>query len=92
MLSQDMEIYMFVFSILICLIGILGLIGNFIVTIVYLFDKNLRSYTSYFFVNLSITDVLIVIIGLPVALLDIINEGEWILGKFVCKILNFFQY
>jgi hypothetical protein len=67
----------------------LGLIGNTVVIIVYTFDKTLRSFTNYFFANLSITDIMIVLSCLPVALLDLLNHGEWVLGEFMCSYAYF---
>ena len=80
-----MEPYTIVLSLLIILIGTVGFIGNLVVIIVYVSDKALRSYTNYFFVNLSITDILIILICLPVALHDMISGGIWNLGQFICK-------
>lgn len=59
--------------------------------IVYLFDKSLSSSTNYQFVNLSLTDILIVLTCLPVGILDSINLGEWVLGEFICYFDHFFE-
>ena len=83
-----MEPYTIVFSMLIFLIGTIGFIGNLVVIIVYVSDKTLRSYTNYFFVNLSITDILIILICLPVAIHDMTSGGVWNLGRFICKHLS----
>lgn len=81
-----MDDYTSIYFFLIILIGLIGFSGNVIVIIVYLFDKKLRSFTNYFFVNLSIVDILIVVLCLPVGLLDMLNEGVWVLGKLVCNV------
>jgi hypothetical protein len=73
------------FMTLILTVSVIGLIGNILVIIVYLFDKSLKSSVNYFFINLSITDILILIATVPVGLGDSIYEGEWIFGYFVCK-------
>lgn len=83
-----MDNYVIIFFVSILSVAVMGFLGNIVVIIVYLFDKSLRSFTNYFFVNLSFVDLLIVIICLPVGLLDLIHEGVWILGEFVCN----FQY
>ncbi|CAF0929624.1 unnamed protein product [Brachionus calyciflorus] len=81
--------YTVLFFISILTVALIGLIGNIVVIIVYTFDKSLRSFTNYFFVNLSIVDILIVLVCLPVGLLDLLMEGAWILGEIACK-LEFF--
>jgi hypothetical protein len=84
-----MEIYVGVFFILIFMCTILGLVGNVIVIIVYTLDDKLRSFTTYFFVNLSLVDILIGLFCLPIGLLDMYTGGEWILGRFVCHVSFF---
>lgn len=90
-INKTMEDYALAFFILILLVGVVGLIGNFVVVIVYLYDKSLRSFTKYFFVNLSIVDMLIILICLPVGLLDLANEGIWILGQRICETHSFIE-
>jgi neuropeptide FF receptor 2 len=85
-----MENYVAVFFILILIAGIIGLVGNVIVIIVYVLDDKLRSFTTYFFVNLSIVDIGIVLLCLPLGLLDMYNS-HWILGKFVCHVSFFVE-
>ena len=79
------ELYIIIFCLLLILIATLGLIGNIAVLIVYSFDKTLKSINNYFFANLCITDILIVLICLPVAILDLLNYGQWVLGENMCK-------
>lgn len=86
-----MEDYVTVFFVAIVLIGLIGLVSNIIVIIVYIFDKKLRSFTNYFFVNLSIVDILIVVLCLPVGLSDMFNDGKWMLGPFSCRIGFFIE-
>lgn len=86
-----MEIYIVLFFIIILTVTVIGFLGNIVVLIVYLFDKKLRSFTNSFFVNLSIVDILIVLICLPVGLLDMIYEGYWVLGEFMCNYQHFIE-
>ncbi|RMZ97735.1 orexin receptor type 2 [Brachionus plicatilis] len=76
--------YSILFLISIVIVAFAGFAGNIIVIIVYIFDRNLHSFTNYFFVNLSIVDILIVIVCLPVGIFDVVMEGVWIFGKFYC--------
>lgn len=86
-----MELYIVIFMIFISLVTLVGLFGNIIVIIVYTFDKNLKSSTNHLFINLSLTDILIVLTCFPVALMDLINYGEWTLGEFICHMDYFME-
>jgi hypothetical protein len=86
-----METLLTVFFWLILPIGVFGFFGNIIVIIVYLYDKRLRSFTNYFFVNLSVVDILLIITSLPMALLDLVNNGIWTLGELVCNYQHFLE-
>lgn len=86
---MDFEIK--VFSIAMAIVGSIGLVGNIFVIIIYLYDKRLKSYTNYFFINLSVVDILILLVCLPVALMDLWNEGYWVLGELMCNSQHFFE-
>lgn len=86
-----MEFYILFFIVFISLVTLVGLFGNIIVIIIYSFDKNLKSSTNYLFINLSLTDILIVLTCFPVALMDLVNYGEWSLGEFICHMDYFIE-
>lgn len=71
--------------------GNVGLIGNILVIIIYLYDNRIKSHANIFFINLSAVDILIVCVCLPVALMDLSNEGKWILSKWVCQMQHFVE-
>ena len=53
-------------SILFCVVGIAGLIGNFLVMWVVLTDRKMRnSVTNIFITNLALADFLIMLFGIP---------------------------
>ena len=53
-------------SILFCIVGIAGLIGNFLVMWVVLTDRKMRnSVTNIFITNLALADFLIMLFGIP---------------------------
>ena len=79
------ESYIIVFCLLLILIAFISFIGNIAVLIVYSFDKTLKSINNYFFANLCIADILIVLCCLPIAILDLLNYGQWVLGEYMCK-------
>lgn len=76
-------------SMLFCVIGIVGLIGNGLVIIVILLDGKMRhSVTNIFIMNLATADFIIMAIGLPEIVQFMMNRG-WLLGEALCKINRF---
>jgi hypothetical protein len=74
-----------IFTILFSLVGFIGLIGNSIVIIVISCRRELRHFTNYFFLNLSIADILVLIFSIPTVLQDIHWPDRWIYGNILCK-------
>ena len=73
------------FSISFTFASTLAVIGNVVVIIVITFRRELRYYTNYFFLNLSITDILILVVCIPTVLQDIFLPDRWIFGPFICN-------
>lgn len=71
----------------ICVILLLiGCPGNALVPYVVLKTKELRNSTNIFLINLSISDILVLIISTPTVLIELHSQPEvWFLGSFVCK-------
>ena len=86
------ELYVIIFCLLLILIAFVTLIGNIAVLIVYYSDKTLKSINNYFFANLCITDIAIVLCCLPIAILDLINYGQWQLGPLMCNLFLLYTY
>lgn len=73
-----------IFSILFTLLFLIGLITNLMVIIFYAKNKSLRK-NSYFFINLSISDLLVLIICLPITITDLFSPDLWHFGVFYCR-------
>ena len=71
------------------MIFIFGLVADSLVILVYLFDKNMKNHSNYFFANLSISDILVVTVCIPIAISDLIYDGEWVFGYLYCKNIFF---
>ncbi|XP_045199926.2 orexin receptor type 2-like [Mercenaria mercenaria] len=67
-----------------------GLIGNFLVCFAIWRNKNMRTVTNMFIVNLSVADLAVIILCLPSALLIDVTQ-TWFLGTTLCKIHLFLQ-
>ena len=65
---------------------IIGCAGNMLVPFVVLKTKDLRNSTNIFLINLSISDILVLIISTPTVLIELHSQPEvWFLGSFVCE-------
>lgn len=70
------------------LLLLIGIPGNALVPYVVLKTKDLRNSTNIFLINLSISDILVLIISTPTVLIELHSKPEvWFLGSFVCKFL-----
>ena len=73
------------FACLYALIFLFGIISNSIVIMVYLFNKEFKKHSNYFFANLSISDNLVLLVCVPVAITDLFTDGQWRFGEFYCN-------
>lgn len=81
----SMETIVFL-SILFCIIGTTGLIGNSLVIIVIVLDRKMRqSLTNIFIMNLAAADFVIMLVGIPEIVQFMMNRG-WLLGAALCKV------
>ncbi|XP_070540741.1 QRFP-like peptide receptor [Ptychodera flava] len=74
------------------LIFLLGIVGNILVLFVVCCNKDMRSSTNYFLVNLSVADLLVLLVCMPVALLETYVIKPWLLGEAMCKLVPFLEY
>lgn len=83
----DYSPYLRITSITLCiLILVFGVIGNIMVPIVILRTKDMRNSTNIFLMNLSVADLLVLLICTPTVLVELNSKPEtWVLGEFLCK-------
>lgn len=79
------------FAILYSIMFFFGLFTNLLVIFVFVFKKELRQYTNFFFTNLCIADLLVILVCIPVALTDLLSPDVWSFGFFYCKIYYFIE-
>ena len=73
-------------SCMFCLVGVVGIVGNSLVIVVVLTDKKMRhSVTNLFIVNLAVSDLLIMVVGVPDIAQFMLNRG-WLLGAVFCRL------
>uniref|UniRef100_A0A336MUN8 CSON007190 protein n=1 Tax=Culicoides sonorensis TaxID=179676 RepID=A0A336MUN8_CULSO len=67
----------------------LGVIGNIMVPIVILKTKDMRNSTNIFLTNLSIADLLVLLVCTPTVLVEVNTPPEtWVLGHEMCKLIT----
>nr|QGA72498.1 thyrotropin-releasing hormone receptor-like [Rhynchophorus ferrugineus] len=70
----------------------LGVIGNVMVPIVIFKTKDMRNSTNIFLVNLSIADLMVLLVCTPTVLVEVNSKPEtWVLGKEMCKAVPFVE-
>lgn len=89
-LEDDMmklPLYMRTLATLACLIIFtIGVCGNLLVPLVVIKTKYLRNSTNLFLINLSVADLLVLIVCMPTVLIELHSRPEtWLLGEPMCK-------
>ncbi|CAH0763429.1 unnamed protein product [Diatraea saccharalis] len=70
----------------------LGVIGNVMVPIVILKTKDMRNSTNIFLVNLSIADLMVLLVCTPTVLVEVNSKPDtWVLGKELCLAVPFVE-
>ena len=85
-LNTSDKLFLFVYMI----IFIVGLIGNLLVIYFVIFYKRMQTMTNKLITNLSLADLLVLIICVPVTASRYMSN-EWVLGEAVCKSSGFIQ-
>lgn len=85
--SMKFPLYMRIIATLFCLlIFSVGVCGNLLVPLVVIKTKYLRNSTNLFLINLSIADLLVLIVCMPTVLIELHSRPEtWLLGEPMCK-------
>ena len=77
-------------TLLFAVIIFFSIVGNFLIILVVLRNRSMRTTTNYYIVNLAVADLLVTVCCMWVTLVDDVTEG-WVLGAFFCKINTFMQ-
>lgn len=85
--SMRFPLYLRFSATAICLILLaIGCPGNLLVPYVVMKTKELRNSTNIFLMNLSLSDLMILLISSPTILIELHSQPEtWFLGSFMCK-------
>lgn len=79
--------YIRITSMVFCIIIMcLGVIGNIMVPVVIFKTKDMRNSTNIFLVNLSVADLMVLLVCTPTVLVEVNSRPEtWVLGEEMCK-------
>ena len=88
--TTDWDFSSRLFCVMYGLLFIIGIPANTIVIFVYAKSKSPKKYTKFFFINLSISDILILLLCIPISINDVLYPNEWLLGEIYCKHICFF--
>lgn len=89
-LYLDMSPVNILLIVLYSVIFLLGLFGNIFVIVAIVKFKSLRTLTNYFLLNLTIGDILVILVCIPVTLGSNLYK-KWVYGEFLCKLTPFIQ-
>ncbi|KAK3082949.1 hypothetical protein FSP39_009825 [Pinctada imbricata] len=73
------------------LIFIVGLIGNIYIIALVCGLRHMRTKMCILFMNLSITDLLVVVICMPGTAVDVFANEAWLLGEAACILVYFLE-
>lgn len=86
---HDLPMYLRVtVCVFIVIILSVGTVGNTMIALVIGCSKDMKTSTNFFLANLSVADLLVLVLVTPTALLEVIYHPEiWMLGRNLCKLL-----
>jgi hypothetical protein len=79
--------YIRITSMIFCFVILgIGVAGNIMVPIVILKTKDMRSSTNIFLMNLSVADLMVLLVCTPTVLVEVNTKPEtWVLGEEMCE-------
>ncbi|NWU63626.1 HRH3 protein, partial [Pterocles burchelli] len=76
---------------LMVLLALVTILGNILVILAFIMDRNLRHRSNYFFLNLAISDFAVGAFCMPLYIPYSLT-GKWHLGRGVCKLWLVMDY
>ncbi|KAM9260787.1 histamine H3 receptor-like [Cariama cristata] len=76
---------------LMVLLALVTILGNILVILAFIMDRNLRHRSNYFFLNLAISDFAVGVFCMPLYMPYALT-GRWYLGRGVCKLWLVMDY
>jgi hypothetical protein len=89
--SQPVSTGTIVFAILFGVIFLVGIVTNACVVLLFIVKSEIRQYTNYLFANLSIADLFVITVCIPVAITDLFSPDVWQYGLIFCKFKSIYD-
>ncbi|NXK58349.1 HRH3 protein, partial [Sylvietta virens] len=86
--SRGVLVLLAFLMVLLCLVTILG---NILVILAFVMDRNLRHRSNYFFLNLAVSDFAVGVFCMPLYIPYNLT-GKWHLGRGICKLWLVMDY
>uniref|UniRef100_H0ZJX9 G-protein coupled receptors family 1 profile domain-containing protein n=1 Tax=Taeniopygia guttata TaxID=59729 RepID=H0ZJX9_TAEGU len=86
--SQGVLVLLAFLMVLLCLVTILG---NMLVILAFMMDRNLRHRSNYFFLNLAVSDFAVGVLCMPLYIPYSLTR-KWHLGRGICKLWLVMDY
>ena len=68
------------------LVLVVGVLGNTLVPLVVLRNKDMQSSTNFFLLNISFADLLVILVCLPTAIVELNSKPDvWVMGLIMCE-------
>ena len=71
---------------------LIGFFGNALVIFVVWRNKSFHNHTKICLVNLSVADLLLIIVCMPSAIVDLFAKEVWYFGPFLCKVIPMLEH
>ncbi|XP_021244296.1 histamine H3 receptor-like [Numida meleagris] len=78
-------------ALLMVLLALVTILGNVLVILAFILDRNLRHRSNYFFLNLAISDFAVGVFCMPLYIPYALT-GTWHLGRGLCKLWLLMDY
>ncbi|XP_063714917.1 G-protein coupled receptor 54-like [Symsagittifera roscoffensis] len=79
------------FCIVYGLVGIPGVLGNFVVMLVICVNKSMHTATSFFLFSMSLSDVIFLLFCIPLNIY-VVHTKHWLLGDVLCSLFWYLMY
>ncbi|XP_078348462.1 melatonin receptor type 1B-B-like [Oculina patagonica] len=76
---------------ILCVICLAALIGNLSLYIIVYKNKDLRTITNLYILNLAAADIMVSVLSIPFTMVTVIT-GRWLFGDTACVALGFFTF
>ena len=93
---ESREIEVIIFTVLYAITMLLAFAGNMLLIYIVWKKPEVRSLTSFMFVNMAVADLLVTLIVMPVSIAHLHTGGKWLipgmLGEITCRAFLFLSF